>query len=343
MRNSMFAVGVVALLLRGAYAGEAPANAPRIEFESKLHDFGQVSQFTPSEHVFKFKNTGTATLKIERVHASCGCTAALASKDAVEPGQAGEIKVTFNSQDFSGEVHKSITVTSNDPNQTDVILQLKANVIADLVCTPLALNFRELGAADAPAELLVKAFSPSGKKFKVTAATPSVEFLKAEIIDPPKPQDPCQIRVTVAGNPPAGVFNATVLVQTDIEKAKPITVSVTGNVLSRTEVTPQKLFFGVVCSGDTVSRDLIVRANSWEGLKLEKVEAPDGLAVTTEETVPGKEWKVVVLIKNAVAKADDKPAGNSTMLKERITLSLNDPTMKKVDVAVYALIRDCKK
>ena len=235
MRNCLYVVAVVAVLLQAANAGDAPANAPRIEFESLQHDFGQVAQFTPSEHMFKFKNTGTATLKIERVHASCGCTAALASKDSVEPNEAGEIKVTFNSQDFSGEVHKSITVTSNDPRQKDVVLQLKANVIADFVCTPLALNFREVGTASAPAELMVKAFSPSGKKLKVVSATPSADsadFLKTEIIEPQKPEDPYQIRVTIAGNPPAGMFNATILVQTDMPAVKPITVSVTGKVLS---------------------------------------------------------------------------------------------------------------
>jgi len=343
MRNCLYVVAAVAVLLQAANAGDAPAKAPKIEFESLQHDFGQIAQFTPNDHVFTFKNAGTATLKIERVHASCGCTAALASKDSVEPNETGGIKVTFNSQDFSGEVHKSITVTSNDPNQKDAILQLKANVIADFVCTPLALDFREIGTANAPAELMVKAFSPSGKKFRIIAATPSAEFLKTEIIEPQKPEDPCQIRVTIAGNPPAGMFNATILVQTDMPAVKPITVSVTGKVLSRTEVVPPKLFFGVVCSGDTVLRDLTVRANSWEGLKVEKVQAPDGLTVTTEETVPGKEWKVTVQVMNAEAKAGDKPAGNSTMLKEKITLSLNDPTMKKVDVAVYALIRDCKQ
>ncbi|HUU70531.1 MAG TPA: DUF1573 domain-containing protein [Planctomycetota bacterium] len=342
MRKGCCVVAVFAVLLQAAYAGEAPAEAPKIQFESLQHDFGQVAQFTPNEHVFKFKNEGTAILRIERVHANCGCTAALVSQDSLEPGEAGELKVTFNSQDFAGEVHKSVTVTSNDPERKDVILQIKANVIADLVCTPLALNFREVGTANAPSELVVKAFSPSGKKFKIVSATPSADYLKAEIVDPQKDEDPYQVRVTVAGNPPTGMFNATVLIQTDLDKTRPITISVTGNVLSRTEVTPPKIFFGVVCTGDTVSRSLLVKANSWEGLKVEKVESPDCLTVATEETKPGKEWKVTVQIKDAAAKAGDKPAGNSTMLKEKIKLFLNDPTMRQAEVMVYALVRDCK-
>ena len=343
MRNTLVILAM-AVLVRDAWGEETKTvtvpDGPRIEFAELQHDFGTIPQFTAHEHLFKFKNTGTATLKISDVKASCGCTAALATENTVEPAKAGEIKVIFNSQDFSGEVHKSVTVLSNDPEHKETVLQIKANVLADVVCTPMSLNFADMGMANAPQQLDVKVFSPSNKKFKVTGAQPSAEYITTEIVAGEK-EGEYLVRVRIAGNPPAGAFVATVGIQTDIEKAKAINITVTGNVRLRTEVIPPKLFFGVVCSGTTPSRDLIVKANSWDGLKVEGVEAPPGLAVTTKEVKPGKEWLITVQLKDTAAKAGGDAAASS-MRKEKVKLLLNDPAQKTVEVIVYALVRDCK-
>ena len=60
-------------------------------------------------------NTGTDTLKIGRVTSSCGCAAALVSKDSLKPGEKGELKVTFNTTGYEGEITKYIYIETNDP------------------------------------------------------------------------------------------------------------------------------------------------------------------------------------------------------------------------------------
>ena len=336
-RYLVAAVAIAALLQLGYMKEAAAADAPKIEFDNKSHDFGTINQYTANDHIFKFKNTGTATLKIESVHPSCGCTAAVLSDSSIEPGKTGEIKSTFNSGDFSGEVHKTIDVATNDPANKQVRLDFKANILANLVCTPMRLDFGDIGGSDqAPQTLSVKLFSPSGKKFTVVAAKPSVDYIVSEIAAPEKDNGEYAVRVKIAGAPPSGGFTGSVVIQTDIEKVQPVTVMVTGNVRSKTEITPPKLFFGPVCVGaeaDNASRELTVRANSWNGLKVEKVETPASLAATVEEVKKGKEWKVSVRIKGPV-----QPG----VLKEKVKLLLNDPTMKEVEVQVFALLRDCK-
>ena len=54
----------------GDAAVTAPGEAPDIEFEELIHDFGKVDQGDMIEHVFKFKNTGKGELIIERVKSS---------------------------------------------------------------------------------------------------------------------------------------------------------------------------------------------------------------------------------------------------------------------------------
>ena len=337
--RTMPAIIAAVMVAQFAGAGDAVVEKPAIEFDVTVHDFGTIMQYTSNEFTFAFKNAGNGTLKIERTQATCGCTAVAPSEEPIAAGKTGELKVTFNSQDFSGPVHKFITVYSNDPDKPEVRLELKASILADLVCTPMQLNFGEIGRKSEQKELQVKLFSPSGRKFKVLHAKPSLAYLKAEVVSLPadanQPEGPVYlIKVSIDGTPPAGGFTGSILVQTDIEKAKPITVTVMGTVHARTEVTPPKVFFGVVCLGEMPTRELIVRANQWEGLKVEKVDAPPALSILAEEAVLGKEWRVAVTFKGPA------PEG---LYKEKIMIHLNDDEMKQVEVTVFAMVRNCQK
>ncbi len=42
---------------------------PKIQFDEKVHDFGAVYQHETLKHTFTFRNTGSGTLRIEKVKA----------------------------------------------------------------------------------------------------------------------------------------------------------------------------------------------------------------------------------------------------------------------------------
>ena len=81
---------------------------PEVIFFSKSHNFGQITEGKKVSTVFYFKNTGTADLFVKKIRSSCGCTAVLLSSDTIKPGDTGELKVTFDSSGFKGEMEKSI-------------------------------------------------------------------------------------------------------------------------------------------------------------------------------------------------------------------------------------------
>ncbi|MBN1222910.1 MAG: DUF1573 domain-containing protein [Candidatus Aminicenantes bacterium] len=101
---------------------------PKIEFKHESKDFGQVKQGKVLGYVFQFRNAGDATLVVQRVRTSCGCTAALVSKSELKPGEAGEIKVTFNTRGYAGSNSKYIYVESNDPDAPQKQLTVKASI-----------------------------------------------------------------------------------------------------------------------------------------------------------------------------------------------------------------------
>lgn len=99
-------------------------------FETTSHDFGDVKTGTKVSYTFKYKNTGTDTLKIDNVVSSCGCTVPKEYAKVVPPGGSATIEVQFDSTDKMGVVNKSLTILSNAiSDQPAVFLYIRVNVI----------------------------------------------------------------------------------------------------------------------------------------------------------------------------------------------------------------------
>lgn len=99
-----------------------------VEWEGKVHDFGEIPQGTPVTHTFKVVNTGEEPLNISNVKASCGCTATDYTKEAIPPGGEGFVQARYNAA-AAGVFNKSVTVTYNVANQRE-LLRLKGTVKA---------------------------------------------------------------------------------------------------------------------------------------------------------------------------------------------------------------------
>lgn len=102
------------MLLMGLGIAVAQKQA-EIKFDKTTHDFGKFSEKQPVVScVFTFTNTGDAPLIINQAMASCGCTVPEYTKQPVQPGEKGELKVTYNGTGkFPGHFKKSITVRTN--------------------------------------------------------------------------------------------------------------------------------------------------------------------------------------------------------------------------------------
>jgi hypothetical protein len=103
------------------------ADQTMISFEHTARDFGRAESGPTYTDTFKYKNTGKANLYISAADASCGCTVPTWSRDAIKPGESGEIIVNFDSKGRQGEQLKTVTVTTNtEPNKN--VLTLHADL-----------------------------------------------------------------------------------------------------------------------------------------------------------------------------------------------------------------------
>ena len=103
-------------------------NAPVIDFNQRVYDFGEITEGKKVEYAFKILNKGKSDLQIRSVKASCGCTAANPTTNVIKPGTDTDLKVVFDSNGKVGLQNKTITIISNDPNQSTTILRISGNV-----------------------------------------------------------------------------------------------------------------------------------------------------------------------------------------------------------------------
>jgi len=117
------AAGFLAVAGYPALGGKA-----RAVFKETAHDFGKVRQADVLTQEFVFKNEGDATLVVERVETTCGCTAALASADKIGPGKEGRIKVSLDTHSYAGRMTRFVYLVSNDADNPRRELSVSAEV-----------------------------------------------------------------------------------------------------------------------------------------------------------------------------------------------------------------------
>ena len=101
------------------------ANAPSIGVDNPEFKFGKINQGEKVEHVYVLTNSGKTDLHIRKVKASCGCTAVQPEKNVIAPGESVNIKTVFNSAGKVGNQNKTVTVITNDPKNSKLILWVK--------------------------------------------------------------------------------------------------------------------------------------------------------------------------------------------------------------------------
>lgn len=103
--------------------------SPEAVFLRKSYDFGEIVEGEKVSTIFLFKNKGDSDLIVKDIRVSCGCTAVLLSSKIIKPGKTSELKITFDSKGFKGDIKKSVYVHLNDPKRPIIQLIIKSKVI----------------------------------------------------------------------------------------------------------------------------------------------------------------------------------------------------------------------
>jgi hypothetical protein len=131
MRSSIFILLLSFIAFASFRNQDGPSAAkPVIQFESMVHDFGNLKQDEITACTFKYKNTGNAPLIITEVEKPCGCTIPEWDKSPLMPGKTAEIKVRFSPKEQpKGVFRKTLNVYSNIDQERNPILMIKGTIV----------------------------------------------------------------------------------------------------------------------------------------------------------------------------------------------------------------------
>lgn len=104
---------------------------------------------------FGCKNIGFSQVRIKSAKTSCSCVASTISKEAIGPGESGEIVVTFAYGDRIGRQEKAVTVQTDDAAQPVKVLTFRV-LIPQLVQIEPSLLLWRIGEKSESKKMTVK-------------------------------------------------------------------------------------------------------------------------------------------------------------------------------------------
>ena len=311
---------------------------PRITFAKRIHDFGVIADGRDYYTTFRFTNTGTGTLVISEVKATCGCTVPTLAKTEYAPGESATLRVTFNPSGKAGAQNKAISVISNAPSQSVTKLAIRADV------RPLiAFNFfLQLGEVVLGQQFTRRVtLNYSDPDLRITDLYATNPHLSVKLIDVGAPNPApdglpylATIEVTLGSDAPWGILQGQVkftgrgrAAEQFAPTVAPYTVMVTGTIFGDVRVDPTML----------MSEALIGRNRRFKlSAKLTRASGAPFLVTDVriaETTVPGLKPSVVANGPGAYTVYLDgtAPASGGTV-KGSVTVSTDVPGEEELSI-----------
>jgi hypothetical protein len=117
---------------------------PKLEAVQGLtFNLGTISRGMVMTHQVTLKNAGTEVLHLGPIEASCGCTGAVASEESLRPSTSTTLTITFNSKNFTGQVHKTVTVKTTPAIDPPMVIEFTATVIDEITVQPSQLWYKD--------------------------------------------------------------------------------------------------------------------------------------------------------------------------------------------------------
>jgi hypothetical protein len=259
-RLLMPAFASVVLLLAGdAVAAQEWATKM---FTTTSHNFGTVAKGSKTEYRFVFRNIYKEDLHVVGVRTSCGCTSPEVTVRDLKTHETGEVIAKFNTRTFLGQHGATLTITFDKPFYAEVQLRVAGNIRGDVTFDP---PFVDLGNVDLGkgAERSVRVTHVGSTPWEikdVRSANPNFEVSLSKPTHAAS-QSAYDLSVRLKPETPAGYVKGQLILVTNDPRAAQIPMDVEGRVVAEVTVSPQLLALGSVKPGDSVTKNIVVRAN----------------------------------------------------------------------------------
>ena len=293
-------------------------------------DFHNVEESGDITHLFRIANQGKATLIINNVSTSCGCTAAVEDKKEIPPGGHGMVKVTYHTKGRPGDANKTITVASNDPVNPNYQLKIHMMVVREIDVQPDKVYMYNVQHGTAQSQTIKITGKPRLPLKILSAQSTNNQVTVTSIVpihDPATHVNGATIQVDVPSTRPIGTFTDSIKVLTSSKKRPEIDVDVMVDVVGKFTYQPKSVNFS---QNQTSPSMVSFNAQNTKDFVIRKVESEKHLVRPYVKKVNyggGVEQYTLM-----IAPPKHVPANSDG--KDTITITTNDVEQPKVTVDV---------
>lgn len=292
-----------------------------IAFEKVVHDFGIIGPETQNLCEFKFKNTGDGTLKIDEVTKTCGCTPFLLDKTEYAPGESGMLRVNYITDTQLGPAIKELTVISNDIENPEVNLAVKAVVASKIDYEPKMLTLALKGDnAGAPA---LTVSSIDDQPFSISYVRSTADCITADF-DPSATATSFELQPKVDMAKLKTTLNGVVEIGLTHPECKKITVAM--KTLPQFTMSPSSITIRRATPGTTIRRKIRIINNYGEHFVLDTATSKNGsIRVVSNTVIPDRGYELELDITPPAAENRRKAFSEEFSLGLSSGLQINVP------------------
>lgn len=342
----------------------AQNNTAKITFLKETHDFGTIEEAGgTAQYSFKFINSGSDSIKLTSVRASCGCTTPFWEKKALMPGDTGKIEVAYNPLNRPGKFAKTVTIRTTGDPETKILrisgyVEPKPKTIEDEYNSELGgirlkskfINFGNI-TTEKPVTKVIEFYNQTEDTITILDRFVSADFINVSNLPatiPPKKSAEIEINYLTKIKGDLGFMNDPLTLFTDeVENSnKSLNVIATINEYfppmteeelaqaPHIEFETLEYDFGHLDEGDTISHNFKFGNIGKGTLNIRKTKTTCGCTVSELKKMDYGDNET-----GEIKVTFDSKGRRGTQIK-RITLFTNDPTSPTQDLIIKAYVRD---
>jgi hypothetical protein len=216
---------LIAIALVACGRAPEPAAPPRLVVDAPAHDFGQLPQGVPIEHVFDLANGGGAPLTLVDLRAACDCTATLDGPHDLPAGAHAALRLRCDTTSAPGPQRRTVTVYSNDPEHRALVLVVTGTVALVAAADPPRVYLGTVAAgSEAVRQVALRAGNDGIRFAAVEGGAPQLRARLADV------EGGRALVLDVPDGAPLGPFQTVLRVHTTSAARPAIEIPVAGTI-----------------------------------------------------------------------------------------------------------------
>jgi len=218
------------------------------------------------------------------------------SDKVIPPGGEGKVEITVKTKGMIGNLHKSVSVLSNDPDEKSVRLEVKAEFITEFGMQPGAVNFgnhRQDEVSVFPVNISTLQES-NLRMYDFQSSSPYLD-IKEERKDVDGQQQ-IQLIVSLKEGLEIGKFKGEIKFKTNIKGKEEVILPINAEVIGDIQIPRSYVNFGTVDKLAPPSQSILVKnmSENKDYFIQKVVDDNKNLKIEIQTLKPGKEYNIVL-------------------------------------------------